>query len=60
METIVAALAGACTYREHHNDVFFAFDDDGQVEANFEALERFVDENILDRSRRNESCRCCG
>lgn len=44
------------TYREDNQGIGLAFNNDRQIEADFEALEGFVNHNVLDLRGRNEPC----
>lgn len=50
-------MASVMTYREDHNDIFFAFDDNGKIESDLESLERFMDPYVLYDIRWNEARR---
>ena len=43
-------------YREDNDDVFLPFHNNTQVESDFKPLERFMDENILNRTCWDEPC----
>ncbi len=44
------------THGKHDDDLPFSFHYDSQIEAHFEAFERFVDEDVLDLIGRDEAC----
>ena len=46
------------THGKHHDNFPFAFHYDRQIESHLKALERFMDEDVLDLIRRDEAC--CG
>jgi len=47
-------------YRKDHNNLGCALNDDGKIKPDLQALESFVDNNVLDLRRRNEGRRRCG
>lgn len=46
------------TYREDYNNVLLTVYNDGKVEADFEANEGFMDEDVLDGRGWNEASGC--
>jgi hypothetical protein len=46
-------------YREDDDKIFFAFNNDGQVETDFETFEGFMNQYVLDHSGGDKPSGCC-